>query len=121
MTAGIATLNLLQKPGTYQYLEEITINLTEGLLKLTQKLGHPACTNQVGAMTGIFFCEGPVTSFETAKASDREKFGRFHRGMMAEGVYLAPSQFEAWFLSLAHTQADINATLDAAQRVLSQI
>ncbi len=121
MTAGIKTLELLQKPGTYAYLDQITAQLTEGLLDVARATGHTICANQVGAMTSIFFCAGPVTSYETAKASDREKFGRFHRGMMAEGVYLAPSQFEAWFLSTAHTAADIDQTLQAARRVLSQI
>jgi len=121
MTAGIKTLELLQKPGVYDYLEQITGYLTENLLKIAHGTGHAACTNQVGAMTGIFFCEGPVISYETAKAADRVKFGTFHRGMMEAGVYLAPSQFEAWFLSAAHTQEDIDETLQAAQRVLEQL
>jgi len=121
MTAGIKTLELLQKPGVYAYLEQITTYLTQNLLKIAQELGHAACTNQVGAMTGIFFCEGPVISYETAKAADREKFGKFHRGMMEAGVYLAPSQFEAWFLSAAHTQEDIDETLRAARSVLAKL
>ncbi|WP_390624722.1 glutamate-1-semialdehyde 2,1-aminomutase [Anthocerotibacter panamensis] len=121
MTAGIKTLELLQRPGTYTYLEDITTSLSQGLLKAAQETGHTACGNQVGAMTTLFFCAGPVTSYERAKASDREKFGRFHRGMMRAGIYLAPSQFEAGFLSLAHTQADIDETIRAARHVLAQI
>ncbi len=121
MTAGITTLNLLQEPGVYAYLDEITAYLTQGLLAIAADLGHVACANQVGAMVSIFFCAGPVTSYETAKASDREKFAQFHKGMMAEGIYLAPSQFEAWFLSTKHTRADIDETLTAARRVLARI
>ena len=72
-------------------------------------------------MFGFFFCKGPVRNFEEALAADTAKFGRFHRGMLEEGVYLAPSQFEAGFTSLAHSEADVKATIAAAKRVLSRI
>lgn len=72
-------------------------------------------------MFGFFFCKGPVHSFEDALASDTAKFGRFHRGMLEEGVYMAPSQFEAGFTSLAHTDADIQQTIEAARRVMKRI
>jgi glutamate-1-semialdehyde 2,1-aminomutase len=72
-------------------------------------------------MFGLFFTSGPVHSYEDAKASDTTKFGKFHRGMLEQGVYLAPSQFEAGFTSLAHTQADIDRTLEAAKAVLSNL
>ena len=72
-------------------------------------------------MFGFFFCAGPVTCFEEAEASDLQKFARWHRGMLEEGVYLAPSQFEAGFTSLAHTDADIEFTLEAARRVMKRI
>jgi glutamate-1-semialdehyde 2,1-aminomutase len=93
MTAGIKTLELLQKPGAYEYLEKITKRLAEG----------------------------PVHNFEDAKDSDVTKFGRFHRGMLEQGIYLAPSQFEAGFTSLAHSEDDIDRTLAAARLVMSQI
>jgi glutamate-1-semialdehyde 2,1-aminomutase len=72
-------------------------------------------------MFGLFFTAGPVHNYEEAKKSDLAKFARFHRGMLEQGIYLAPSQFEAGFTSLAHTEADIDRTLEAAQKVLSSI
>jgi glutamate-1-semialdehyde 2,1-aminomutase len=121
MTAGIKTLELLQKPGTYEYLDKITKRLSEGLLQIARDSGHAACGGSVSGMFGLFFCEGPVYNFEDAKKSDVTKFGRFHRGMLEQGIYLAPSQFEAGFTSLAHTEADIDRTLAAARIVMSQI
>ena len=121
MTAGIKTLELLQKPGTYEYLDKITKRLSEGLLQIGRDSGHAVCGGSVSGMFGLFFCEGPVYNFEDAKKSDVTKFGRFHRGMLEQGIYLAPSQFEAGFTSLAHTEADIDRTLAAARIVMSQI
>ncbi len=121
MTAGIATLQLLQKPGTYEYLDKITKRLSEGLLQIARDSGHAACGGSVSGMFGLFFCAGPVHNFEDAKQSDVTKFGRFHRGMLEQGIYLAPSQFEAGFTSLAHTEEDIDRTLAAARIVMSQI
>ncbi|GBF80210.1 glutamate-1-semialdehyde 2,1-aminomutase [Aphanothece sacrum] len=121
MTAGIKTLELLQKPGTYEYLEKITKKLTEGLLDVAKAAGHQVCGGHLGAMFGLFFASGPVYNYEDAKKSDTTKFGRFHRRMLERGIYLAPSQFEAGFTSLAHTQEDIERTLNAAQVVLSSL
>jgi glutamate-1-semialdehyde 2,1-aminomutase len=121
MTAGIKTLELLQKPGAYEYLDKITKRLADGLLQIASETGHPACGGNISGMFGLFFCEGPVHNFEDAKRSDVTKFGRFHRGMLEQGIYLAPSQFEAGFTSLAHTDADIDRTLAAARIVMSQI
>lgn len=121
MTAGIKTLELLQKSGTYEYLEQITKKLSDGLLQLAKEAGHAVCGGNISAMFGLFFTGGPVHNYEDAKKSDTAKFGRFHRGMLERGVYLAPSQFEAGFTSLAHTEADIDRTLAAAKEVLSTI
>ncbi|MDJ0599974.1 MAG: glutamate-1-semialdehyde 2,1-aminomutase [Crocosphaera sp.] len=121
MTAGIKTLELLQKPGTYDKLEQITQQLSEGLLKIAKDAGHSVCGGHIGAMFGLFFTEGPVRNYDDAKKSDIAKFGRFHRGMLEKGVYLAPSQFEAGFTSLAHTAEDIERTLAAAKEVLSDL
>lgn len=121
MTAGIKTLELLQKPGTYEYLEQITKKLSDGLLQIARDAGHPVCGGHISAMFGLFFTGGPVHNYEDAKKSDTAKFGRFHRGMLERGVYLAPSQFEAGFTSFAHTEADIDRTLAAAKEVLSTI
>lgn len=121
MTAGIKTLELLQKPGTYEQLERITKKLADGLLKVAQETGHAACGGSISAMFGLFFTSGPVHNYEDAKKADTAKFGRFHRGMLERGIYLAPSQFEAGFTSLAHTDEDIEQTLAAAKDVLSSL
>ncbi|MBD2291901.1 glutamate-1-semialdehyde 2,1-aminomutase [Anabaena sphaerica FACHB-251] len=121
MTAGIKTLELLQKPGSYDYLERITKKLADGLLKIAQETGHAACGGNISAMFGLFFTAGPVHNYEDAKNSDTAKFGRFHRGMLERGIYLAPSQFEAGFTSLAHTDEDIEQTLAAARDVMSNL
>jgi glutamate-1-semialdehyde 2,1-aminomutase len=121
MTAGIKTLELLSKPGTYEYLEQITNQLADGLLKICSDTGHPACGGHISAMFGLFFTAGPVHNYEDAKKADTAKFGRFHRGMLEHGIYLAPSQFEAGFTSLAHTPTDIEQTLAAAKEVLSSL
>jgi glutamate-1-semialdehyde 2,1-aminomutase len=121
MTAGIKTLELLNKPGTYDYLDQITKKLINGLLAIAQETGHEACGGSISAMFGLFFTAGPVHNYEDAKKSDLAKFGRFHRGMLEHGIYLAPSQFEAGFTSLAHTDEDIERTLEAARQVMSQL
>ncbi len=121
MTAGIETLKILQQPGTYEKLDRLTNKLAEGLLTVAKETGHVACGGHLSAMFGLFFTAGPVHNFEDAKLSDTEKFAKFHRGMLEHGVYLAPSQYEAGFTSLAHTDADIDATLTAARKVLSEI
>ncbi|NJO72470.1 MAG: glutamate-1-semialdehyde 2,1-aminomutase [Leptolyngbyaceae cyanobacterium RM1_406_9] len=121
MTAGIKTLQLLQQPGSYEQLDQITKRLTNGMLRVAQETGHVACGGQISGMFGFFFAEGPVHNYEDAKKSDLNKFARFHRGMLENGVYLAPSQFEAGFMSLAHTEADIDRTLDTARKVLSNL
>ena len=121
MTAGIKTLELLKQPGSYEYLDRITSRLINGLLAIGKETGHAMCGGSVSGMFGFFFCEGPVHNFEDAKKSDTVKFGKFHRGMLEQGVYLAPSQFEAGFTSLAHTDEDIDRTLEAARTVLSSL
>ncbi|GAB4147054.1 MAG: glutamate-1-semialdehyde 2,1-aminomutase [Cyanobacteria bacterium J069] len=121
MTAGIKTLELLQRPGTYEYLERITKKLSDGLLQVAKETGHAACGGSISAMFGFFFAAGPVHNYEDAKKADLQKFGRFHRGMLEQGVYLAPSQFEAGFTSLAHSDDDIDQTLQAARTVMAAL
>lgn len=121
MTAGIKTLELLQRPGTYDQLDRITKKLADGMLQVAQETGHVACGGQISGMFGFFFAEGPVHNYEDAKKSDTAKFGRFHRGMLEQGIYLAPSQFEAGFTSLAHTDEDIDRTLEAARVVMANL
>ena len=121
MTAGIKTLELLKQPGSYEYLDRITNRLINGLLAIGKETGHAMCGGSVSGMFGFFFCEGPVHNFEDAKKADTVKFGKFHRAMLEQGVYLAPSQFEAGFTSLAHTDEDIDRTIEAARTVLSSL
>ncbi len=121
MTAGIKTLELLQRPGSYEQLDRITKKLATGMLQVAKETGHAACGGQISGMFGFFFTEGPVHNYEDAKKSDLAKFGRFHRGMLEHGVYLAPSQFEAGFMSLAHTDEDIDRTLAAAREVMAEL
>jgi glutamate-1-semialdehyde 2,1-aminomutase len=121
MTAGIKTLELLKRSGTYEQLDRITKKLAEGMLQVAKETGHAACGGQISGMFGFFFTEGPVHNYEDAKKSDLAKFGRFHRGMLEHGIYLAPSQFEAGFTSLAHTDEDIDRTLEAARAVMGSL
>ena len=121
MTAGIKTLELLRQPGKYEQLDRITKKLADGMLAIAKETGHEACGGQISGMFGFFFNPGPVHSYDDAKKSDLAKFGRFHRGMLERGVYLAPSQFEAGFTSLAHTDEDVDRTLEAARAVMSSL
>jgi glutamate-1-semialdehyde 2,1-aminomutase len=121
MTAGIKTLELLREPGTYERLESITQRLIAGILEAGRAAGLPICGGSVSAMFGFFLCKGPVSNFEQAKASDTERFGRVHRAMLERGVYLAPSAFEAGFTSLAHSEADIDATIKAFRESFQQV
>ena len=89
------------------------------MLQVAKETGHAACGGHISGMFGFSFTEGPVHNYEDAKKCDLAKFGRFHRGMLEHGVYLAPSQFEAGFMSLAHTDEDIDRTLTAAHEVMA--
>jgi glutamate-1-semialdehyde 2,1-aminomutase len=121
MTAGIKTLELLQKPGTYEQLDRITKMLIEGLLTVAREAGHGVVGGHLSAMFGMFFTDKAVHSYDDAKQSDLAKFARFHRGMLERGVYLAPSQFEAGFTSLAHTEEDVKKTIEAAREAMSTL
>jgi len=121
MTAGIKTLEILQRPGSYESLTHITQSLTTGLLHVAQETGHAMVGGSISAMFGFFFTGDPVHNYEDAKKADVQKFSLFHRGMLEAGIYLAPSQFEAGFTSLAHTEADVTKTLEAAHQVLSSL
>jgi glutamate-1-semialdehyde 2,1-aminomutase len=115
MAAGAAVLDLLARPGTYDTLEARSARLEEGLRRAAREAGAPVAINRVGSMITVFFCPGPVTDYATAKASDTKRFGRFFHAMLERGVYLPPAQFEAAFVSLAHGEAEIDATVAAAR------
>ena len=121
MTAGIKTLELLRQPGTYEKLTTATEQLITGIKEAASAAGMPITGGSVSAMFGFFLCEGPVRNFEEAKATDAERFGKLHRAMLQRGVYLAPSAFEAGFTSLAHSDGDIEATLQAFRESFADI
>ena len=121
MIAGIATLKQLQKAGFYESLAEKSNRLAVGLAEVAQKSGVAAQVDHVGSMLGMFFTAQEVTNFEDAKTCDLERFTAFYQGMRRQGIYIAPSQFEALFLSAAHADEHIDATISAAQQVLEQL
>jgi len=123
VAAGMKTLELLSQPGTYEQLERTSARLVDGLAQLAREAGVALTSNRVGSMfTGFFTPHGdPVTDYATAKRSDTARFGRFFHAMLDGGVYLAPSQFEAAFVSLAHDARAIDRTLDAARTALRSL
>ena len=121
VTAGIETLKLVQGPGAYERLNALGDMLAEGLRKAIRETETKACVNQMGSMFTIFFGVEHVRDYETATQSDTEMFARYFHGMIAHGIYLPPSQFEAAFLSLAHGEAEIQETIQAAGTVLKSL
>jgi glutamate-1-semialdehyde 2,1-aminomutase len=121
VAAGLATLRLLQKPGVYERLDELTVALTDGIGRTLRQKGIRHCINRLGSMWTVFFGVEEVTSAADAARCDREQFRQWFRGMLEEGVYLPPSPFEAAFVSFAHTEADVERTLDAAGKAVDQI
>ncbi len=121
MAAGIATLKELKTPGFYEALDKTAGILADGLQDVAAQAGVPVQVDRVGSMLGMFFTDQPVTNFEDAKTSDLARFTAYYKGMLDRGVYLAPSQFEAAFVSAAHTKEDIAATLEAAAEVFKTL
>ena len=120
MAAGIATLDMLGEPGLYDRLEALGARLERGMRAAIRDLERPLTFQRVGSMFCLYFRSGPVRNYEEAKGSDTRAFARFFHGMLRRGVYLAPSQFEAGFLSLAHTEVDIDRTLAAGREALAE-
>jgi glutamate-1-semialdehyde 2,1-aminomutase len=117
MAAGIATLEILKEGGCYEQLEERSAQLADGLAKAAEKAGIPIAVNRVGSMVGFFLVKEKgrqVTNYTEATASDTDRFAKFFHAMLSNGVYLAPSQFEALFVSLAHDEEAVDETLKAA-------
>lgn len=114
MTAGIMMLQALREPGRYDLLERRAARLGNGLLAAAREAGVPASANRVGSMMTLFFTDQPVADYSSAKRSDTAMYARYFRAMLERGVYLAPSQFEAAFVSTAHSDADIDLTIAAA-------
>ncbi len=122
MAAGLATLELISEPGFYQPLFKRTENLMEGLKQRADAAGVAFTTNHVGSMFGVFFTDaGSVSNYQQAMACDMQRFNTFFHGMLDAGVYLAPAAFEAGFMSAAHTDENIQFTLDAAEKVFANL
>ena len=121
MAAGIAALRLLQRPGLHEELDEKGAILADGFAEAARAAGVPAFTNRVGSMMTMFFTEGLVRDYTGAKRSDTGRYAHFHGAMLARGHYLAPSQFEATFVSTAHTAADLREGVAAAGEALREI
>ena len=117
MTAGIATMRELAEPGVWAGVEAAAERLVDGL----RGLSAPVQLLRVGTMFGLFFADSPVTGWEDAKRADTTRFAAFHRAMLDRGVYLAPSQFEAGFLSTAHGEREIDATVEAAREAFTTL
>jgi glutamate-1-semialdehyde 2,1-aminomutase len=118
MAAGIATLELLGRPGVYEELERKSARLEEGLARNARELGIPSTINRVGSMVCPFFTDAKVVDYETAKTSDLERFARVFGRLLDRGVSIAPSQFEGLFVSLAHSDEDIERTIEAHYEAL---
>jgi glutamate-1-semialdehyde 2,1-aminomutase len=121
MRAGIATLNELSKPGVYEAIDELAKKLVAGLRKALVDADVAAQVNSIGSLATIFFAPQAVVNYADAKRSDTKLYGRFFREMLNRGIFLAPSQFEAAFVSAAHTSADIDRTITAATDALRAI
>jgi glutamate-1-semialdehyde 2,1-aminomutase len=121
MAAGIATLDQLQKDGFYERLDEKADRLLSGLEQAAEKAGIPAQAKRVGSMLGFFFNDKEVKNFDDAKTCDLDRFSAFYNGMRQRGVYIAPSQFEALFVSIAHGAEHIDMTIQAAAEVMGQL
>ena len=119
VAAGLATLREVQAPGFYETLSSKTQQLTQGLTAVANKCGVSFCAESVGGMFGLYFCKEPPKSFADVMACDKAAFNRFFHAMLQEGIYFAPSAFEAGFVSAMHNSEDIDKTLLAAERIFS--
>jgi len=115
------TLKVLQREGVWERLEALTERLTAGIGAAAREAGVPIQQTRVGTMFATFFTETPVRDWDTVKTSDTDRFARFFRAMLERGVYLAPSQYEAGFMSLAHDEAVIDATVEAAREAFKAV
>ena len=121
VAAGLATLEAVSAPGFYEALSARTAKLVQGLTDAAQEAGVSFCADSVGGMFGLYFAAQPPASFTEVMRCDRETFNRFFHAMLERGVYLAPSAFEAGFVSAAHSDADLDATVAAAREVFKAL
>jgi len=121
MSAGLATLKILQRPEVYEELERKTKQLTEGIKQAAEETGISLQINQIASMFSLFFNDRPVTDYESVLKSNSDMFIKYFYGMLKRGIYLAPSAYEASFVSLAHTDEDIKRTIEAVYHTLKEI
>jgi glutamate-1-semialdehyde 2,1-aminomutase len=121
MAAGLTALRLLESTGAWEHLDALGCQLEAGMVEAARSAGVPVCWQRIGSMFCGYFCEGPVWNLSDAMRSDRAKFAQFFHGMLEKGVYLAPSQFEAGFISTAHSPEDIEQTVRVAREVLGRV
>lgn len=121
MAAGLATLMELERPGTYERLTRMAVRLKEGFLKAAEETGIPATVNQVGAMLTLFFTGEEVVDFRTANTQNLETFQRFYRLLLERGIYFPPSAFEALFLSIVHSDEEIEETITAVRHAFREL
>lgn len=121
IAAGIACLEALSAPGTYARLDMLAERLTYGIAEAATRRGVPLTINRIGGAFSTHFCDHPVTNYTEAQAADSKQFARFFRSMLEQGICLAPSKFEAWFLTTAHTEADIDTTIEVADKALATL
>lgn len=121
MAAGITVLEELGRPGAYEELERKSMRLAAGLAENAKKLGLPHTLNQVGSMVCLFFTDTPVTNYDTAKTANTEMFSTYFQGLLKEGVMIPPSQFEGLFVSMAHSDEDIERTIAASYKAMQRL
>ncbi|MFD0872186.1 glutamate-1-semialdehyde aminotransferase [Chlamydia abortus] len=121
ISAGLACLEVLEEPGTYDRLERAASRLTEGIAAAAVRAGIPLTINRIGGAFSTHFCDHPVTNYEEAQDTDSEQFAQFFRLMLEQGICLAPSKYEAWFLTIRHTDEDIDETIRAAEHAFRQM
>ena len=119
--AGIATLEVLSDPAHYQQMDQFGKQLEDGIRLLASKYNHTITLNRLGGGFTVYFSSQPITNYQEAKNTDSEKFARFFKLLLEERILIAPSKYEAWFLTISHTQEDIDYTLEALNRVFAKL
>ncbi len=121
MAAGLATLRKLKEPGNYKKLRDLSRAMVEGIREIIRRAGIKAVVNSVDSMFTLFFADSAPVDYRTVLKSDTKKYSKFFENLLRAGIMFPPSQFEAVFLSLAHTERDIDRTLDAVYKALKTV
>jgi glutamate-1-semialdehyde 2,1-aminomutase len=121
MAAGLAQLSILENGEVYKHIDQLCIKLAKGMSDIAQKLGLKTCVNQVGSLACMFFGIETADDYQSVKKADTKLYAKYFREMLTAGVYLAPSQFEAMFVSFAHTEKDVGETLNKSESILKKM